>query len=250
MVKVKNNLIGMVFGMLTVKEQAEDYVKPKSGKHEAQWLCECSCEEHNTVIVLDSNLKKKNGTRSCGCLQDVARKRNKKENKRDLSGEYGIIWSSNTNEEIYFDLENAEKILQHTWSVGKRGYPCARIDQKLIPLHVFLGFKWHDHHNRNKLDNRRNNLVPCTNQENARNVSVGKNNTSGFIGVDLNKRVNKWRARIIVDSQEYSLGLFIDKNDAIRARLRAEKEHFGKFAPQRHLFKEYGIEDEFLENTP
>ena len=66
MVKVKNNLIGMVFGMLTVKEQAEDYVKPKSGKHEAQWLCECSCEEHNTVIVLDSNLKKKNGTRSCG----------------------------------------------------------------------------------------------------------------------------------------------------------------------------------------
>ena len=247
MVNVKNNLTGMVFGMLTVKEQAEDYIKPGSGKHEAQWLCECSCSDHKLVVVLDSNLKKKNGTKSCGCLQDVARKKNKKENKKDLSGDYGIIWSSNTNEEIYFDLEYAEEILKHTWSISKRGYPCARINQKLVPLHVFLGFKWHDHHNRNKLDNRKENLVQCTNQENTRNISVGKNNTSGFIGVNFNKRSNKWHARIVVNSKEHHLGFFANKEDAIRTRLCAEKEYFGEFAPQRHLFKEYGIEDEFLE---
>lgn len=247
MVKVKNNLVGLVFGMLTVKEQAEDYIKPGSGKHEAQWLCECSCKNHTQVVVLDSNLKKKNGTRSCGCLQDVARRKNKKENKKDLSGDYGIIWSSNTNEEIYFDLEDAEKILKHTWSISKRGYPCARINQKLIPLHVFLGFKWHDHHNRNKLDNRKDNLISCTVQENARNISVSTNNTSGFIGVSFNKRSNKWHARIVVDSKEHHLGFFANKADAIRARLRAEKEHYGQFAPQRHLFNEYGIEYDFME---
>lgn len=28
-------------------------------------------------------------------------------------------------------------------------------------------------------------------------------------------------------------------------RLQAEKEYFEEFAPQRHLFKEYGIEDDF-----
>jgi hypothetical protein len=33
-----------------------------------------------------------------------------------------------------------------------------------------------------------------------------------------------------------------DKKSAIVARLRAEKEYYGVFAPQRHLFEEYGIE--------
>ena len=31
------------------------------------------------------------------------------------------------------------------------------------------------------------------------------------------------------------------KKDAIIARLKAEKEHYGEFAPQRHLFAQYGI---------
>ena len=29
--------------------------------------------------------------------------------------------------------------------------------------------------------------------------------------------------------------------DAIKARLEAEKKYFGEFAPQRHLFEQYGI---------
>ena len=31
------------------------------------------------------------------------------------------------------------------------------------------------------------------------------------------------------------------KNDAIKARLEAEAKYYGKFAPQRHLFEQYGI---------
>ena len=30
-------------------------------------------------------------------------------------------------------------------------------------------------------------------------------------------------------------------DDAIKARLNAEAKYFGKFAPQRHLFEQYGI---------
>ena len=44
------------------------------------------------------------------------------------------------------------------------------------------------------------------------------------------------------------LGRFSDKEDAIKARLQAEAKYFKEFAPQRHLFKQYGIlEDNFLE---
>lgn len=42
--------------------------------------------------------------------------------------------------------------------------------------------------------------------------------------------------------KQKSLGKFINKKDAIVARLKAEKEYFGEFAPQRRLFEEYGIE--------
>lgn len=34
------------------------------------------------------------------------------------------------------------------------------------------------------------------------------------------------------------------KEEAIIARLKAEKEYYGEFAPQRNLWKEYGIEDD------
>ena len=49
------------------------------------------------------------------------------------------------------------------------------------------------------------------------------------------------------DNKTKYLGTFIDKKDAIKCRLKAEKLYFKEFAPQRHLFKEYGIEDDPLE---
>lgn len=65
MVKVKEDLTGRTFGRLTVIRQAEDYVNPNTGDKKAQWLCECSCEEHKQIIVQGDKLKRKNGTRSC-----------------------------------------------------------------------------------------------------------------------------------------------------------------------------------------
>ena len=40
------------------------------------------------------------------------------------------------------------------------------------------------------------------------------------------------------------IGTYDDKGDAIRARLEGEKKYFGEFAPQKHLFKEYGVEED------
>ena len=55
------------------------------------------------------------------------------------------------------------------------------------------------------------------------------------------KRLNKWRARITIDDTPIYLGIFENKDDAIRARLQAEKQYFGEFAPQKHLFELYNI---------
>jgi hypothetical protein len=52
------------------------------------------------------------------------------------------------------------------------------------------------------------------------------NNTSGCTGVDYNKRNNRWVARISLKGKVYRLGTFKRKEDAIKARKRAEQELF------------------------
>ena len=240
MVKAKEDLTGKVYGRLTVLRQANDYVRP-DGKRDAQWLCECNCKEHNQIVVLGSNLKKET-TQSCGCLKtELLNSRLKKENKYNLTGDYGVLWATNTNEEVYFDLNDSDIILKHTWYIGKNGYPSTNIDEKTTTLHAFLGYKWCDHKNRNKKDNRRENLRLCTQQENCRNSSLRSDNTSNIIGVNIIKSRNQWEARIWNNGKTIRLGYFNNKEDAIIARLQAECDYYGEFAPQQHLFEQYGI---------
>ena len=108
-------------------------------------------------------------------------------------------------------------------------------------MHILLGYKGYDHIDRNALNNRKSNLRKATRQENARNRSLSTNNTSGCTGVHFNKSHNRWVAGIGYNNKHIRLGEFIDKADAIVARLKAEKEYYGEFAPQRHLFEEYNI---------
>ena len=240
MVKVKQDLTGQKFGMLTVVRQGDDYIN-NSGKHFARYLCKCDCG-NEILVSVTADMLKSGRTRSCGCLRKtIPQKMFKKENKKDLSGDYGVVWATNTNEEIYFDLEDADEILKHSWGVDSQGYATTTINGKKVKMHTFLGYPYYDHHNRNKLDNQKSNFVKCTTSENNTNKAKQSNNTSGFIGVSWHKQFGKWRARIQIDKKEVSLGLFDDIQDAIIARLTAEKEYYRDFAPQRHLFDQYGI---------
>lgn len=257
MVKVREDLTGRHFGRLTVLKQIEDHIKP-NGKHDAQWLCECSCEEHKRIKVLGQNLKKKNGTRSCGCLRNeqasINAKNNKKGNKykldlEDEHGRYGIGYCSNTGNEFYFDMDDYEKIMDYTWyeHYDKRNNYHALLTrdprtQKNIKMTRVINCIGHDHADRNPLNNRKYNLRKATSIENSQNQSLRRDNTSNISGVYFNKSAKKWQPYITVNKKYVYLGIFDDKNDAIIARLKAEQKYFGEFAPQRHLFQEYGIE--------
>lgn len=255
MVKVKEDLTERQFGRLTVICQAEDYVAPSTGKHYARWLCECSCDEHNRVIA-DSVSLKNGKTVSCGCVKKEKAAQHckdmRKTNTYDLSGRYGIGWTSNTNQEFYFDLEDYDAIKNYCWSekIYSDGYRvlCSRDKNgKIVKMTSLLGFKYYDHEDRNPLNNRKSNLRLATSSDNMSNRSVFKNNKSGITGVWWDKKRNYWRAYIRKDNKQYHLGIFVSKQDAIIARLRAEIKYFGKFAPQKHLFEKYKLKDEFLE---
>ena len=104
-----------------------------------------------------------------------------------------------------------------------------------------------DHVNRDIHDNRLCNLRISTRRENVINSSVARSNNSGVIGVSYRKDKKKWRAYINDNYKQVNLGNYRDKDDAIKARLIAERAMYGEYAPQKHLYSEYGIK--FEEST-
>lgn len=78
-----------------------------------------------------------------------------------------------------------------------------------------------DHINGNPSDNRITNLRDVSNLENGRNQRMPKNNTSGFTGVLWDR--GRWVARIKVHGRARHLGRFVNRDDAIAARVAAER---------------------------
>jgi hypothetical protein len=241
----KKNLTGMIFGRLTIIEE-----NGRTSNGSVIWKCICSCK-NKTIRNINSGSLLGGKTLSCGCYrkEQVAialGKCKKKYNIYNLSGEYGIGYTTNTNEPFYFDLEDYDKIKNYCWSIDKHGYVISRSAKqnwKMIKLHSFiLDLTRIDHINKNKLDNRRNNLRVATISQNAMNSKIRISNKTGIIGVCFNKINNKWISYININKEHKILGNYYDFKNAIIARLKAEKQYFGEFAPQKHLYKEYGIE--------
>ena len=80
-----------------------------------------------------------------------------------------------------------------------------------------------DHINRNKKDNRIENLRECTTHENMCNQGLRKNNKSGCKGVHFNKGKQAWEASITHKGSRDHLGSFKNIKDAIHARKESEK---------------------------
>lgn len=262
MVKVKEDMTGWVMAehgvpdsRLTVICQAEDYITPK-GVHVAQYLCICDCGSNKNVVA-QANSIKCGKIKSCGCLHKESAskcgKKNKKYNKFQLNlfdqhGEYGIGYCSNTGSEFYFDMNDYEKIKDYCWTESTKSTNEYRVlsawdnvAKKHVKMHQLLDCAGWDHIDRNPFNNRRMNLRPATAQENSRNRSIAINNTTGIVGIYFRKDINKWVAQININDRSIHLGYFLNKIDAIKARLNAESQYFREFAPQRHLFKQYGI---------
>lgn len=229
-----DDLTGKVFGRWKVLNL--DEVRD-GGQY--YWKCECECG--NVGVVRGSELKR-NLSKSCGCyLKDLDKKRNF--NKYNLENENGIGYTNN-GDEFYFSKDDYDIIKKYTWH-NKDGYIESVSFGEKIKMHNLIGKPNNgyvvDHINRNKNDNRRENLRIVLQSDNVKNKSLQKNNRSGVTGVCFRDDINKWSAYIRCDGIIHRLGHFNDKNDAIKARLEAEKIYFGEFSAQKHLFEKYNI---------
>lgn len=80
-----------------------------------------------------------------------------------------------------------------------------------------------DHINRDKLDNRLENLRAVSRSVNQHNRKLNRNNTSGHKGVYWHKQKGKWHVQIMVNRVKKSLGLYDNVEDAANAYKEAAK---------------------------
>jgi hypothetical protein len=89
-----------------------------------------------------------------------------------------------------------------------------------------------DHVDRDRSNNRWDNLRNVERFQNAINQGQHKNNRSGHPGVFFSKREKRWKAQIALKTKRVHLGTFKKKSDAVAARLAAEKKYHGEFSPR------------------
>ena len=87
-----------------------------------------------------------------------------------------------------------------------------------------------DHIDRNPKNNHITNLRFATIQENNRNASKKKNNTTGYIGVTYHKPTGKYVARFHLNGKRKHIGLYTTKLEASEAYQAKVNEHYGEFA--------------------
>jgi AP2 domain/HNH endonuclease len=181
------------------------------------------------------------------------------ENKYIMHNDKGyaeiIIYDSEGNEKeerLIIDIEDVEKVKPYKWNIHyKTKYGKTKINGKYTTIHeLILDFPQGviDHIDRNPLNNRKSNLRIVDMSRNAHNRSLPKNNTSGVKGVWFNKQSNKWIAQINFQNKRYWLGKFDNKEDAIIARLKAEKEMFGEYSIYKDLWKDGEIDVSKIRN--
>lgn len=148
------------------------------------------------------------------------------------------------NQKAIVDDEDFDRINEYKWyadSSTNTGKYYARRSTRLNNKRI--SFKMHrlilnaakgeqvDHINGNTLDNRKENLRICNNQQNQFNqIHHRKNNKLGIKGVYWDSAMRKFRADIRVNGKPIYLGCFNILGDADSAYRIAEDKYFGEFS--------------------
>ena len=144
--------------------------------------------------------------------------------------ETGIItWNRREELTRVDDIFNTKFAGRECGSIGKHGYRqiCFMHEGKVNVLKAHR-LAWlimygklpsgvTDHIDRNRANNRIDNLRDVQVSVNGRNTSMQRNNTSGVTGVFWNKASGKWKAQVKVDGRDRHVGLFTCIHEAAAA---------------------------------
>lgn len=217
----RHDLSGQAFGKLTAIQRVVTSDAARSRSRSAIWLCRCECGRETSIRA---NALVTGNTKSCGYCSF---------GRYESVGNHVIGYFENNS--FLIDVDDYDQVSKYRWWIDKgTGYFCTNINGHIVYLHRFLltdrtGLVC-DHRNRDKCDNRRANLRYATPQQNSWNRSLGRNNTSGYIGVCWHVRQKKYVASINVNNRTINLGSFHTAEEAACVRDKAAQHYFGSFA--------------------
>ncbi len=214
------DLIGQVFGKLTVIDGPEYSLTGKSKT--PYWKAKCSCgsdpKSYQTGALVYGT------TTSCGCLRGD----NSFEVIYDPTGSYVLVeisqgqWTKCDTDDWFNTLINFKwcsflpRKGASPYVVAWDGLKSSKMHRKVLNLtdsKVLV-----DHKDRDTLNNRKSNLRVATANQNQYNKGLIKRNTSGLIGVNLKENRRTWSYEIKYEGKYIYRGKFKTKEEAAVAR--------------------------------
>lgn len=139
------------------------------------------------------------------------------------------------------DKDNYNKIKKYKW-YKSHGYCVTKgiIKDNGIRIHNiimdnldYIDEIIYDHQDKDKMNNRKDNLRLVTNQENSMNMGKKVTNTSGVTGVhQYNQDLeSKWDTFITYKYKPIWLGRYLNFDEAVIARLEGEAKYFKEYSP-------------------
>ena len=143
-----------------------------------------------------------------------------------------LISLTNSPAEALIDSSDLHIVSQHNWRISTKGYAVTSVQGSQTQMHRLLlqppPDMQVDHINRNRLDNRRQNLRVVTHQQNCMNR--GALSASGIKGVGYHRQQGVWQAYIAMDGKQRYLGKYRTALEAAKAYNTAASELFGEHA--------------------
>lgn len=225
-------LIGTKVGNVLILAEEPNPLRGKKARRLLKCLCSCGKE----FITPLHQIKKKNPTKSCGCVRDNST--SERFSKLGLPGGYSrncdrslpefVVWQgminrcySDTNKAYKYYKGKGIKVCDRWLEPYGEGFKNFMLDMGSRPDGFQLDRVDSD------LDYGPDNCRWVTASFNAFNVKSGKVKSSGKVGVTWLVKNKKWRAQITCNGVKSSLGCFLNLDDAVAARRDAELEKFG-----------------------
>ena len=133
---------------------------------------------------------------------------------------------------VLIDATDLPLVNGYQWSIGTHGYATSGSGSNQVLLHrLLVGAEGYDvdHINRDKLDNRRENLRVCNQTENRYNAPAQRNSQTQYRGVTL-RSDGRWQAQITNKKKAIYLGAYATAEEAANAYDSAAAIIAGEFA--------------------
>ncbi len=203
---------GNKYNLLTIVKEG-----PKANSGVRQVWCKCDCGNEELTLVRTNNLQSGN-TSSCGCVGEESRKTHGMSNTRTYQIHEGMLRRCKPHlaDDFPYHAGKGIKVCEE-WRTFENFFA----DMGECPEGMSL-----DRIDVNG-DYCKDNCRWATNSVQGYNKGLDPNNTSGKSGVSFYTLQGKWSAEIHVENQHIRLGMFVNFEDAVKAREEAELKYYG-----------------------